>query len=125
MKHIQTDTGAGIIDIEHQVQRLIVITRSDLKPGLQIAQSGHAISQFLLDYPDLGKKWNNNYFISLSVNSEHKLQKILSQLFDMGISVSYFTEPDINDELTSVCFLESDKTKRITSKLRVSLEKLN
>lgn len=58
----------------------------------------------------------------MSVKSEYKLQEILSRLIDMGISVSYFTEPDIGDELTSIAFIESDKTKNITNKLRVALE---
>lgn len=110
------DTGEG------QVQRLIIITRSDLSPGLQISQSGHSIAQFHLDHPDLASKWNNNYLISLSVNSEKKLESVLNKLLGMGIPISYFCEPDINDELTSICFLESDKTNKVTNKLRLSLE---
>ena len=112
------DTGTGY----KQNQRLIVITRNDLNPGYQIAQSGHAISQFHLDYPDLSKMWNNNYLISLSVDSERRLKILLNRLLDMGIPVSYFCEPDINDELTSICFLESDKTNKLTSSLRLSLQ---
>lgn len=110
------DTGTG------QIPRLIVITRGDLNPGLIVAQSGHAISQFHLDYPDLAKAWNNNYLISLSINSKEKLESLLTKLLDMGIFVSYFCEPDISNELTSVCFLECNKTKKLTSSLRLSLE---
>lgn len=40
----------------------------------------------------------------------------------MGIPISYFTEPDINDELTSICFIETDETKRLTSSLPLSLK---
>lgn len=39
----------------------------------------------------------------------------------MGIPMSYFTEPDIGDELTSICFIETDKTKKLTSHLPLSL----
>lgn len=108
-----------------QINRLIVVTREDLKPGYQIAQSGHAISQFLLDHPDLGKQWNNNYLISLAVSSEEKLENLLRKLNRIGHRVSYFTEPDINDQLTSICFLETDKTKHLTAHLPLSLSKIN
>lgn len=108
-----------------QIERLIVITREDLKPGYQIAQSGHAISQFLLDHPELGKQWNNNYLISLAVSSEQKLENLLRKLLHIEHRVAYFTEPDINNELTSICFLETDKTKHMTAHLPLSLSSIN
>jgi hypothetical protein len=86
-----------------------------------LAQSGHAISQFFLEYPELGKQWNNGYLISLSVKNEYELQKLLHKLQDMHVDVSYFTEPDINNELTSICFLENEDTKRLTKDLKLSL----
>ena len=45
------------------------------------------------------------------------------KLQDKGIPVSYFTEPDINDQLTSICFIESDETIKLTSNLPLSLKK--
>lgn len=102
-------------------KRLIVVTRKDLTPGQQIAQSGHGISQFLLEYPHSAKEWNNQYLISLAINSEEKLIKILQKLQEKKVEVSYFTEPDLNDELTSICFIETDKTKSLTSSLQLSL----
>ena len=104
-----------------QISRLIVITRADLAPGYQIAQSGHAIAQFFLEYPEQAKQWNNNYLISLSVSNEQKLQQLLIKIGETGTDVSYFTEPDINDELTSICFIENEKTSRFISKLPLSL----
>ena len=106
-------------------KRLIVVTREDLKPGYQIAQSGHAISQFILEHHDLAKEWNNNYLISLSVSSEQKLENLLRKLIDIGHRVSYFLEPDINNELTSICFIETESTKKLTSHLPLSLNKIN
>jgi hypothetical protein len=100
----------------------VVVTRKDLKPGYQIAQSGHAISQFILEHPELSKRWNNSYLISLSIDSEEKLQKLLFKLQDSGIPVSYFIEPDIGNQLTSICFLETEETIRLTSSLPLSLK---
>ena len=97
------------------------MTRQDLSPGRQIAQSGHAISQFHLEHPEKSKRWNNSYLISLSIGTEKKLQTLLTKLNDVGVSVSYFTEPDIGDELTSICFLENPETVRLTSHLPLSL----
>ena len=105
----------------YQTERLIVITRSDLKPGYQIAQSNHGVSQFLIDYPTLAKKWNNHYLISLSVKTEDKLKILLSKLYDIGIPISYFCEPDLKGALTSISFLETEETKVLTSKLPLSL----
>ena len=93
-----------------------------MDPGYQMAQSGHGISQFLIEHPALAKKWNNNYLISLSISSEKKLEALLTKLCDMDIPVSYFTEPDIDDQLTSIAFIETEKTVRLTSSLPKSLE---
>lgn len=101
---------------------MIVITRDDIKPGYQVAQSGHAISQFFLDYPELARKWNNNYLISLSVPSEQKLVNLLEKLQKRKVPVSYFTEPDIGNELTSICFLETEETRKYTTHLPLSLK---
>lgn len=101
---------------------MIVITRNDLKPGYQIAQTGHGIAQFLLENPELGKLWNNQFLISLSVKTKDKLEFLLSKLNDIGVPLSFFTEPDLNDELTSICFLETDDTKKFTNNLQLTLK---
>ena len=105
-----------------QIKKLFVITRGDITSGLQIAQAGHSISQFHLDHPDLAKTWNNNYLISLSTSMQG-LETILNKLCENEIPVSYFTEPDIGDELTSICFLGTKETNKITSSLPLSLSK--
>lgn len=99
-----------------------MITREDLKPGHQLAQTGHGIAQFLLEYPELGKLWNNHYLISLSVNSKDKLENLLTKLNDIDIPISYFTEPDFDNELTSICFLETEDTKKFTNKLKLTFK---
>lgn len=109
----------------YQISRLIVITRDDINPGYQIAQSGHGIAQFYLDQPELARKWNNNYLISLSVPSEQKLTHLLEKLQKRNVPVSYFTEPDIGNELTSICFLETEETKKYTSHLPLSLKHID
>jgi D-serine deaminase-like pyridoxal phosphate-dependent protein len=74
-----------------------------------------------LEHPDMAKRWNNNYLISLSIDSEQSLHHLLEKLKDTGVSVSYFLEPDIGNEMTSLCFLEIPETKKLTNKLKLSL----
>lgn len=103
-----------------QIKRLITITRNDISSGKQLAQTIHSVSQYSLEHPTEFQLWNNSYIISLSATNE-KLHKILSLLNEIDVKVSYFTEPDLNDELTSICFLETLETKKITKNLKLSL----
>ena len=109
----------------HQVSRLITVTRGDLTPGRILAQTGHAISQFCLDHPDQSRKWNNNYLINLAVDSQEKLQKLLLKLHEKDVPLSFFTEPDFGNELTSICFVENDDTRRLTSHLPLAFKNFN
>ena len=86
-----------------------------------MAQSGHSISQFILDHHELARRWNNNYLISLSIESEEKLFLFSKNLNELEIPHSIFTEPDLGDELTSLCFIETEETKKLTRRLQVSL----
>lgn len=86
-----------------------------------MAQSGHSISQFILENHDLARQWNNNYLISLSIETEQKLSILLDKIQKLHVPVSYFTEPDFGDELTSICFIENEQTESLTKKLRPAL----
>lgn len=68
------------------------------------------------------KEWNNSYLISLSIQSEEKLAQFIGKLQEKEIPFSYFLEPDIGNELTSICFLETPETRRLTSSLPLSLK---
>ena len=108
-----------------QIKKLYVVTRGDLTPGYQIAQSGHAISQFFLEHPEKARQWNNNYLISLSIDNEEKLSSLLNKLLDNNISVSYFQEPDIDNQLTSIAFQADDISSKMVSSLPLSLKQFN
>ena len=109
----------------NQIKKLYTVTRGDLTPGYQIAQSGHAISQFFLEHPEKARQWNNSYLISLSIENEESLQKLLNKLLEKGISVSYFQEPDIDNQLTSISFESTDVSNRLVSSLPLSLKQFN
>ena len=90
-----------------------------------MSQTGHSIAQFLLDYPNESSKWNNSYLICLGVENEFFLNKILQSLILKKINVSEFYEPDINNELTSIAFIETEYTKIFTKKLKLLLKNEN
>lgn len=102
--------------------RLYVVTRKDLNPGSQIAQSGHAIAQFLLDYPEKSKKWNNNYLICLSTENEQTLNHLIEKLGKFDIPLSTFTEPDLNNQLTSIAFQHNEDSRKYTTSLSLALK---
>ena len=105
-----------------QTHKLIVVTRKDLEPGYQIAQSGHALAQFILDHPERAHQWNNNYLICLSIENEEKLHKLYAKLQEQGIPVSAFCEPDIDYQMTSIAFEGTESSSKLTSSLPLALK---
>jgi hypothetical protein len=93
-----------------------------LKPGAQIAQSGHAIAQFFLEHPESSKEWNNNYLICLSTENEQSLNNVLEKLESFGIPISTFYEPDLNNQLTSIAFQHNEKSYGHTKSLPLALK---
>ena len=87
-------------------------------------QSGHAAIQFIFDFPSEGKEWffNSNYLIFLSVENENDLLDFTERLSQDGIPFSKFIEPDLNNQLTAIAFLSSDKTKKLTHHLPLLLK---
>ena len=106
--------------------KLLTVVRADLKPGAQIAQTSHAIAEFAYQFPNQFLDWkqNSNYIISLSVDNEEKLQRLFYKLLDNGADVVAFTEPDINDQLTSICYYGTPEMRKLTDKLDLALEEV-
>lgn len=91
-------------------------------PTIYRGELSNAISQYSLEHENKFKQWNNNYIISLSIENEQKLGNLLLNLEKKGVQVSSFYEPDLNNELTSICFLENDITRKLTSSLPLSFK---
>lgn len=99
------------------------MTRADIDPGYQIAQSCHAIRQFSEDHPELDKEWfrNSNYVACLSVPTERDLELLLQRAQERGIPCSSFREPDIDDQLTAIALAPGEASKRLCSSCRLAL----
>ena len=63
----------------------------------------------------------SEYLVSLSIDNEEKLQRLFYKLQDNGADVVAFTEPDIDNQLTSICYYGTPELRKITSNLKLSL----
>ena len=104
--------------------KLVTVTREDLDPGYQLVQTGHAIAEFAHKHPQLFKDWveTSNYLVSLSTQDENHLEKLYEKLKWRGAQVIRFTEPDIGDQLTAICFYGTPEMRKITNRLNLALK---
>lgn len=86
-------------------------------------QTGHSIAEFAHNFPTKFKKWkvDSNYLVSLSTDNEDKLQRLYYKLQDNGADVVAFTEPDIDNQLTAICYYSTPELRKITNKLKLAL----
>ena len=112
--------------MKHQVfNRIITISRKDLTPGAQNAQLLHSLAQFSLDFPEKFKSWNNGNIVSLSARDEQQLGNLLLKLEENDIAASAFYEPDIKNQLTSICIEGTEKASKLTSSFPLSFKEYN
>jgi len=102
--------------------RLYVVTRADLAPGAQLAQSCHAVSAFAARFPEEHRKWHTaaQNLVVLSVADEKALSDLLDSIEDAHeIECAAFFEPDFDDALTA--FAVSGEAGRLLSSLPLAL----
>lgn len=103
--------------------KLVTVVRNDISNGYQVAQTAHSVAEFAHEFPNQFIDWktNSNYIISLSADNENKLQRLYNKLQDYGADVVAFTEPDIGDQLTAICYYGTPELRKITNKLKLAL----
>jgi predicted lactoylglutathione lyase len=86
-------------------------------------QTAHSVAEFAHQFPQEFADWNqqSKYIISLSIDNEEKLKRLFYKLQDNGANVVAFTEPDINDQLTSICYYGTPEMRKLTEKLDLAL----
>lgn len=104
--------------------KLVTVTRNDLKNGQQLVQSAHSLAEFAYQFPNHFHDWmkNSKYLVSLSVNNEEHLKNLYNKLKNNGANVVAFTEPDINNQLTSICYYGTPEMRKLTEKLDLALK---
>lgn len=94
-----------------QKNKLYIIVSEQLSPIYGCVQGGHAVAQWLLEHPN--QSWNNSYLIYVKAD----VQKIMSLL--QTEDISYFCEPDLNNELTAIAVQETESNRKILRKLKL------
>ena len=99
--------------------KLVTVTRKDIDAGYQLVQSAHSLAEFAHQFPNHFNEWmeNSKYLVSLSTDNEDKLKRLFYKLKDRGANVVAFTEPDIDDQLTSICYFGTPEMIKITNNL--------
>lgn len=104
--------------INRDETKLIIITREDLTNGYKAQQSTHSVADFAVEFPSDFKEWKetSNSIIALGVKNESELDSLYEKLSKLT-NVTKFYEPDINDELTSICLVGDSKIRKKLSYL--------
>lgn len=83
---------------------MYVVSRVDLTPGAKIAQSVHGVADFIMTHPEIASEWhkNSNYIVCLSAKNESELYLLIDKLESQNIPFVKFTEPDLDNQVTSI-----------------------
>lgn len=86
------------------MDKLFVITRSDLPWGQQAVQAIHAQVQFAKEHPEVEGAWfeESNTIALLVVKDEQALGVLYRKAVDRDVPVAAFREPDRGHELTAI-----------------------
>ena len=104
---------------------MITITRQDISPGYQPAQTAHSMALFSDCLPDTFKQWITGYsnLICLSVPDEKTLLSLFEEL-GKQVEVVQFHEPDLNNEVTAICLYSTPEVRKRLSNLPLALKGL-
>ena len=107
-------------------EKLYIVTRRDLSPGLQAAQVAHAAFQFGYEHRPLAHAWlrESNFLVILSTEDEEELTLLGKKAETLNLPVSWFREPDIEDEVTAIAIAPSPATVELTSHLSLALSEM-
>jgi len=104
------------------MEKLYIIVRNDIAPGLQIAQACHALREFVDAYPDLDRAWHTNHrnIVILQVPELSDLAALANEADAKAIPCSRFLEPDLGDQLTAIALAREGE--KIVSTLPLALK---
>lgn len=83
-----------------------MLVRTDLAGSSPAVQAGHAVAQWMLDYPNT---WMNQTLVYLNIESQSNLHKWIDKIHYKDMEYSTFVEPDLNNEITSIACLTDKK----------------
>lgn len=104
-----------------KMEKLYIIVRNDIPPGLQIAQACHAQREFAAEYPDLDREWHEKHrnIVVLQIPDLRELAALANECERLNIPTSRFLEPDLDNELTAIALAPT--CVRLVSSLPLAL----
>lgn len=90
------------------MEKLFLVTRSDLPPGLRAAQLCHAMREFVEVHPEVDRAWyrDSNNLVLLEVPDEPELVRLAERV---GPLVAVNREPDLDDAVTAIALMTTQK----------------
>lgn len=89
-----------------------------------MTQSCHAAIQFQKEHPDIQEEWfvKSNYLAILAVEDEEALTRLIEEATRVGIRLSVFREPDIDNAITAIALEPGNRSKRLCSRFPLALK---
>lgn len=86
------------------MDRLYVVVRADLSPGLKLAQACHALRLFAEEHPSVELAWYRgaNNLVVLQVPDEAALAALGALSEARGLRLATFREPDLDGAVTAL-----------------------
>jgi peptidyl-tRNA hydrolase len=105
---------------------LYLVVRNDLKAGMQLAQTNHCSFLFAVEHPQETKEWmiNSNYIAVLAIDNEEKLIELIEKAMMEKIRLSFFKEPDLNNQITAVALMAGEASKKLCGGLKLALKEV-
>ncbi len=82
----------------------------------QAVQAGHAVAQYMLDYPGT---WQNNTLVYLKVKDEDDIGTWNQRFAEWGFKQSPFQEPDMDHQVTALAVLSEPDVDNMLSFMKL------
>ena len=89
---------------------------------MQYAQSIHGVIEFNLNYPSIIQEWHDtsNRVVILAVQNEAELKAIIEKATMNHITMMWFSEPDLNNQITSVVLEPTVTSAKLVANIKLA-----
>lgn len=107
---------------ENTRDKLYIVLRQDLLPGLRAAQACHVLREFGEDYPEIDAEWfkDSNTIVLLDAPDEKALDALAKKAVQTDVPCSVFWEIDLDNSLTALAL--GPKGKKLVSGLPLAFK---
>lgn len=92
--------------MENEDEKLYVVARGDLPPGVLLTQACHAAIAYGFRHPEAAASWfwDSSNLVILEVTDETRLRRLCELARAAGIPYVIFKEPDLDMQATAAAF---------------------